>query len=153
MRHHKQVEQILKFVLHLRQVRSTLTQRQMTCFLTLVWKWKSSAVSQANHRTHQHQKTSPLGAGTREGCQKHKTPVVQSTEACTLILSGCEQSLIRVKRGERGGGKGDEIIGASRQSRTKYPPRTQPRETGSATVSTLMQKKLCVIPRSYVVAF
>lgn len=57
--------------------------------------------------------TSPLGAGTREGCQKHKTPVVQSSEACTLILSGCEQSLIRVKRGERGGGKGDEIIEAS----------------------------------------
>jgi len=50
---------------------------------------------------------------TREGCQKHKTPVVQSSEACTLILSGCEQSLIRVKRGERGGGKGDEIIEAS----------------------------------------
>ncbi|KAL1270419.1 hypothetical protein QQF64_029435 [Cirrhinus molitorella] len=58
--------------------------------------------------------TSPLGAGTGEGCQKHKTPVVQSSEACTLILSGCEQSLIRVKRGERGGGKGDEIIEASR---------------------------------------
>lgn len=60
--------------------------------------------------------TSPLCAGTREGCQKHKTPVVQISEACTLILSGCEQSLIRVKRGERGGGKGDEIIEASRMT-------------------------------------
>ncbi len=35
----------------------------------------------------------------------------------------------------------------------KHPPRTQPRETGSATVSTLMQKKLCVITQSYVWPF